>query len=190
MLTRLERLFFKTPIRDFHCGLRAFRKDAIEVLGVRTLGMEFASETVVKATTFGLRGTEIPTMFSPDHRDRAPHPRTWRVGCRLLRFLLLYRPRWVLLYSEIVSTTRRAPCHLIPIPRRFGEWHASRAVLIMFKIDGCIKLVIVGRQIQGGDFVQEKQARGLLAYIQTPKEGPRFPLPTFPSSSSSFWGQN
>ncbi len=56
--------------------------------------MEFASEMVVKATTFGLRVTEIPTTLSPDGRDRAPHLRTWRDGWRHLRFLLLYSPRW------------------------------------------------------------------------------------------------
>jgi glycosyltransferase involved in cell wall biosynthesis len=98
VLTGLGRLFFKSPVGDFHCGLRAFRKDAIERLGLRTLGMEFASEMVVKATAFGLRITEIPTTLSPDGRDRAPHLRTWRDGWRHLRFLLLYSPRWLFLY--------------------------------------------------------------------------------------------
>ena len=87
VLTGLGRLFFKSPVGDFHCGLRAFRKDAIERLGLRTLGMEFASEMVVKATAFGLRVTEIPTTLAPDRRDRAPHLRTWRDGWRHLRFL-------------------------------------------------------------------------------------------------------
>ena len=98
VLTGIGRLFFKSPVGDFHCGLRAFRKDAIERLGLRTLGMEFASEMVVKATAFGLRITEIPTTLSPDGRDRTPHLRTWRDGWRHLRFLLLYSPRWLFLY--------------------------------------------------------------------------------------------
>lgn len=101
VLTGIGRLFFKSPVGDFHCGLRAFRKDAIERLGLRTLGMEFATEMVVKATAFGLRITEIPTTLSPDGRGRAPHLRTWRDGWRHLRFLLLYSPRWLFLYPGI-----------------------------------------------------------------------------------------
>ena len=100
-LTGVGRLFFRSPVGDFHCGLRAFRKDAIERLGLRTRGMEFASEMVVKATRFGLRVTEIPTTLSPDGRDHASHLRTWRDGWRHLRFLLLYSPRWLFLYPGI-----------------------------------------------------------------------------------------
>ena len=101
VLTGLGRLFFKSPVGDFHCGLRAFRKDAIEQLGLRTMGMEFASEMVVKASRFRLRITEIPTTLAPDRRDRPPHLRTWRDGWRHLRFLLLYSPRWLFLYPGI-----------------------------------------------------------------------------------------
>ncbi len=101
VLTGLGRLFFKSPVGDFHCGLRAFRKDAIERLGLRTLGMEFASEMVVKASRFRLRITEIPTTLVPDRRDRPPHLRTWSDGWRHLRFLLLYSPRWLFLYPGI-----------------------------------------------------------------------------------------
>ena len=98
VLTAIGRLFFQSPVGDFHCGLRAFRKNAIERLGLRTTGMEFASEMVVKATRFGLRMTEVPTTLSPDGRNRPPHLRTWRDGWRHLRFLLLYSPRWLFLY--------------------------------------------------------------------------------------------
>jgi glycosyltransferase involved in cell wall biosynthesis len=101
VLTGIGRLFFKSPVGDFHCGLRAFRKDAIEGLDLRTMGMEFASEMVVKATAFGLNVTEIPTTLSPDGRDRASHLRTWSDGWRHLRFLLLYSPRWLFLYPGI-----------------------------------------------------------------------------------------
>jgi glycosyltransferase involved in cell wall biosynthesis len=101
VLTGIGRLFFNCPVGDFHCGLRAFRREAIEGLGLRTQGMEFATEMVVKATAFRLRVTEIPTTLSPDGRDRAPHLRTWRDGWRHLRFLLLYSPRWLFLYPGI-----------------------------------------------------------------------------------------
>jgi glycosyltransferase involved in cell wall biosynthesis len=101
VLTAVARLFFKAPIGDIYCGLRAFRREAIEHLGLRTQGMEYANEMVVKATTFGLRITEVPTTLSPDGRGRPPHLRTWRDGWRTLRFLLLYSPRWLFLYPGV-----------------------------------------------------------------------------------------
>ncbi len=101
-LSWLGRLFFDCPVGDFQCGLRAFRKSAIEKLDLRTTGMEFSTEMVVKATLFNLRIVEIPTVLSPDGRDRPPHLRTWRDGWRYLRFLLLYSPRWLFLYPGLV----------------------------------------------------------------------------------------
>ncbi|HWX38466.1 MAG TPA: glycosyltransferase family 2 protein, partial [Candidatus Sulfotelmatobacter sp.] len=143
VLTGLGRLFFRSPVGDFHCGLRAFRKDAIDRLGLRTLGMEFASEMVVKASAFGLRVTEIPTTLAPDRRDRPPHLRTWRDGWRHLRFLLLYSPRWLFLYPGIVSFTLGVVLSviLLPGPRRIGNvvfdvhtlLFAAMAVLIGFQ---------------------------------------------------------
>lgn len=75
---------------------------AYENLGLRTTGMEFASEMVVKATLMGLRVSEVPTTLSPDHRDRPPHLRTWHDGWRHLRFVLLYSPRWLFLYPGLL----------------------------------------------------------------------------------------
>jgi len=123
VLTGIGRLFFKSPVGDFHCGLRAFRKDAIEGLGLRTLGMEFATEMVVKATAFGLRVTEIPTTLAPDRREHAPHLRTWRDGWRHLRFLLLYSPRWLFLYPGIAlfGLGILLSAILLPGPRRVGN---------------------------------------------------------------------
>ncbi|MBZ5659122.1 MAG: glycosyltransferase family 2 protein [Acidobacteriia bacterium] len=98
VLTMLARLFFHSPFGDLNCGLRGFRKEAFDGLGLRTLGMEFAGEMIVKASAFGLRSTEVPTTLAPDGRNRAPHLNTWRDGWRHLRFLLLYSPRWLFLY--------------------------------------------------------------------------------------------
>lgn len=101
VLTGIGRLFFKSPCGDFHCGLRGFSKAAILRLDLRTTGMEFASETVVKASLHGLRITEVPTKLSLDGRSRPPHLRSWRDGWRHLRFLLLYSPRWLFLYPGL-----------------------------------------------------------------------------------------
>ena len=98
VLSFIGRLFFRTPARDFHCGLRGFTMDAARRMGLRTLGMEFASEIVVKAALHGMRVTEVPTTLWPDGRDRPPHLRSWRDGWRHLRFLLLYSPKWLFFY--------------------------------------------------------------------------------------------
>lgn len=95
VLTWIGRLLFKCPAKDFHCGLRAFRKDAFLRMDLRTTGMEFASEMVIKATLFKMRITEVPTTLSPDGRSRPPHLRPWRDGWRHLRFMLLFSPRWL-----------------------------------------------------------------------------------------------
>ena len=143
VLTGIGRLFFKSPVGDFHCGLRAFRKEAIERLELRTLGMEFASEMVVKATAFGLRITEIPTTLAPDRRNHAPHLRTWRDGWRHLRFLLLYSPRWLFLYPgmALFALGIMLSAILLPGPRRIGNvvfdvhtlLFAAMAILIGFQ---------------------------------------------------------
>jgi len=98
VLTGLGRLFFRSPVHDFHCGMRGFRRAAILNLDLRTTGMEFASEMVVKATLARLRIAEVPVTLAPDGRGRPPHLRSWRDGWRHLRFLLLYSPRWLFLY--------------------------------------------------------------------------------------------
>ncbi|HEY0920225.1 glycosyltransferase family 2 protein [Devosia sp.] len=98
VLSFLGRLFFRTAASDFHCGLRGFDRAAILGLELRTTGMEFASEMLVKATLTGLRVSEVPTTLVPDGRSRPPHLRSFRDGWRHLRFLLLFSPRWLFLY--------------------------------------------------------------------------------------------
>ena len=121
-LTKLGRLFFRSPVGDFYCGMRGFRKDAYERMGLRTTGMEFATEMVVKATLLDLRIAEVPTTLSPDGRSRAPHLRTWRDGWRTLRFFLLYSPRWLFFYPGIVLMLVGAVLGLwlLPAPRTVG----------------------------------------------------------------------
>jgi glycosyltransferase involved in cell wall biosynthesis len=102
VLSKIGRLFFRSKIGDFHCGLRGFRRDRILALDLHSGGMEFASEMVVKATLGGLDVQEVPTTLSPDGRSRPPHLRTWHDGWRHLRFLLIYSPRWLFFYPGIV----------------------------------------------------------------------------------------
>jgi hypothetical protein len=101
VLSFVGRLFFRTRVGDFHCGLRGFEREAVRALDLRTSGMEFASELVVKAALAGWRIAEVPTTLRPDGRGRPPHLRSWRDGWRHLRFLLLFSPRWLFLYPGV-----------------------------------------------------------------------------------------
>jgi glycosyltransferase involved in cell wall biosynthesis len=103
VLTGIGRLFFRSPISDFHCGLRAFRKEAYQKLEMRTTGMEFASEMVIKATLRKMRVTQIPITLYKDGRSRPPHLRSWRDGWRHLRFMLMYSPRWLFLFPGMIG---------------------------------------------------------------------------------------
>jgi glycosyltransferase involved in cell wall biosynthesis len=101
VLSFIGRLLFPARVGDFHCGLRGFDRDAVRTLELRTKGMEFASELVVKAALARWRIAEVPTTLHPDRRGRAPHLRSWRDGWRHLRFLLLFSPRWLFLYPGL-----------------------------------------------------------------------------------------
>jgi len=95
VLSTLARVMYRIPIADFHCGMRAFTREAFERMNVRTPGMEFATEMVVNASHAGLRIAEIPTRLYPDKRDRPPHLRSFRDGWRHLRFIMTYAPDWL-----------------------------------------------------------------------------------------------
>jgi glycosyltransferase involved in cell wall biosynthesis len=123
VLSFLGRLFFSSDIGDFHSGLRGFRRSPILALDLRTTGMEFASEMVVKAAVQDLRITEVPVTLGPDKRGRPPHLRTWRDGWRHLRFLLLYSPRWLFLYpgAALMLIGALVGLWLLPGERAFGS---------------------------------------------------------------------
>jgi glycosyltransferase involved in cell wall biosynthesis len=104
LLTAIGRLLFKSPVNDFYCGLRGFRRDTMLRLGLTSPGMEFALEMVVKSTIGHLCITEVPTMLHPDGRGRPPHLRSWRDGWRSLRFYLLLSPEGLFLYPGLALT--------------------------------------------------------------------------------------
>jgi glycosyltransferase involved in cell wall biosynthesis len=121
VLSFIGRLLFRTKVGDFHCGLRGFDRDAVRGLNLRTPGMEFASELVVKAALAGWPIAEVPVTLHPDGRGRPPHLRSWRDGWRHLRFLLQFSPRWLFLYpgltllalgSALTTTLYFAPLHV------------------------------------------------------------------------------
>lgn len=101
VLSFIGRLFYKSDIGDFHCGLRGYRRASMLRIGLQTTGMEYASEMVVKATLYNLKIAEVPTTLSPDGRSRAPHLRSFHDGWRHLKFLLMHSPNWLFLYPGI-----------------------------------------------------------------------------------------
>lgn len=101
-LSAIGRLLFKCPAKDFHCGLRGFSKEAFLKMDLRTTGMEFASEMVIKANLLQMKIAEVPTTLSKDGRSRPPHLKPWRDGWRHLRFMLLFSPKWLFIYPSFI----------------------------------------------------------------------------------------
>jgi len=96
-LTALINLFFRAGVGDAYCGMRGFTRALYDKLGLRSIGMEFALEFVIKAAQVRARITEIPVILWPDKRGRPPHLRSFQDGWRSLRFMLLYAPNWLFL---------------------------------------------------------------------------------------------
>jgi hypothetical protein len=119
ILTAIGRLFFHCPAKDFHCGLRGFSASAFRRMDLRTTGMEFASEMVIKATLLKMNIVEVPTTLSPDGRSHPPHLKPWRDGWRHLRFMLLYSPGWLFFYPglALMAMGLGLGAWLLPSPR-------------------------------------------------------------------------
>jgi len=154
VLSFLGRLFFKTVPSDFHCGLRGFDRDAIRALHLRTTGMEFASEMLVKATLSGLCVSEVATTLKPDGRSRPPHLRSFRDGWRHLRFLLLFSPRWLFLYPGYVclgvglfvgGLLWNGPINLSPTVQVDVHTFLVAAMLVLVGLQS-ISFAIIGRR--------------------------------------------
>ena len=143
VLSGLGRLFFRAPVRDFHCGLRGYSKEAFLRMDLRTPGMEFASEMVIKAMFQGLRVTEVPTTLDPAGRGRPPHLRPWRDGWRHLRFMLLCSPRWLFWHPGLFLGVLGGAgfLWLWPAPRHFGNATLDIHALLL-----CAVAIILGIQ--------------------------------------------
>jgi len=112
-------LFFHAGIGDSHCGMRGFTRAVYDRMDLRSTGMEFASEFVVKAAQLQAKVTEIPITLWPDKRGRPPHLRSFRDGWRHLRFMLLYAPNWLFLLpgAFLVAAGLFLVFWLLPGPR-------------------------------------------------------------------------
>jgi len=104
VLTAVANLFFRCGISDINCGMRGLTRETFERLGLRSGGMEFASEMVVKAALLGMKIVDIPTDLHPDRRNHKPHLSSFRDGWRHLRFLLLFCPAWLFVWPGLIAT--------------------------------------------------------------------------------------
>src|SRR5216684_2044524 len=118
-LTALLNTLFHARIGDGYCGMRGFTRNLYDRLDLRSEGMEFALEMVIKSTQIGARIAEIPIILWPDKRGRAPHLRSFRDGWRSLRFMLLYAPNWLFFLpgALLVAVGLAIVFWLLPGPR-------------------------------------------------------------------------
>ena len=100
LLSGFLNLLFRTGVRDAHCGMRAFRRDVLPQLDLRTTGMEFASEMVIRAAQVNLQIDQIPIDYHP--RGGESKLSSFRDGWRHLRFLLLHSPRYLFVLPGLV----------------------------------------------------------------------------------------
>jgi glycosyltransferase involved in cell wall biosynthesis len=105
VISFIGRLFYKSKIGDFNCGMRGYRKQAILDLDLKCTGMEYASEMIVEASLNDLKIAEIPTTLKKDGRNRPPHLKSFSDGWRHLKFLLMYSPTWLFLIPGLILMT-------------------------------------------------------------------------------------
>jgi glycosyltransferase involved in cell wall biosynthesis len=102
MFSFLVQKMFQAPINDVYCGFRGFTKELFEKLEQQCVGMEFATEMIVRSSLCGKKIAEVPITLYPDGRKaHGPHLRTFRDGWRTLRFFMLYSPRWLYLVPGV-----------------------------------------------------------------------------------------
>jgi len=121
-LTAILNTLFHARIGDGYCGMRGFTRSLYDRLDLRSTGMEFALEMIIKSAQIGARIAEIPIILWPDKRGRAPHLRSFRDGWRSLRFMLLYAPNWLFLVpgAALVLAGLFLVFWLLPGPRQIA----------------------------------------------------------------------
>ncbi len=102
LFSLLARLWFRVPVHDVYCGLRGFTRALYDRLDQRCIGMEFATEMILKASLFRATIVEVPITLYPDGRKaHRRHLKTFRDGWRTLRFFLMMSPRWLFLWPGL-----------------------------------------------------------------------------------------
>jgi glycosyltransferase involved in cell wall biosynthesis len=121
-LSWLVNVLFGVGVGDSYCGMRGFRRSLYDKLDLRSSGMEFALEFVIKAAQIDASISEVPIVLWPDKRGRPPHLRSFRDGWRSLRFMLMYAPNWLYLVPGglFVACGLALVFWLLPGPRQIS----------------------------------------------------------------------
>src|SRR5690606_17342835 len=129
----LSRWWFRAPINDIYCGMRGFTRALYQRLDQRCIGMEFATEMVIKTSLSGARIAEIPITLHPDgRRAHPPHLKTWRDGWRTLRFFLMCSPRWLFLMPGLVLVLLGLLGFALALPgTELGPWMLDAHTLLI-----------------------------------------------------------
>jgi glycosyltransferase involved in cell wall biosynthesis len=127
ILSGLGRLLYRTPCRDWHCGLRAFDREKIQALNLKAPGMEFASEMVIRASQGKLCMGEITIQLRPDGRSGPPHLRSFRDGVRHLAILLASASTQA---QEALALTLVLPFLFVLFPYFFGGFGSSKPTVV------------------------------------------------------------
>jgi hypothetical protein len=155
ILSGIGRLFFGSRCGDFHCGLRGFNKASIQRLQLSSMGMEFASEMVVKATLLNLKVADVPTTLGKDGRSRPSYLRSWRDGWRHLRFLLMYSPNWLFLYPGLALSGLGLS---VSVALLGGPMTIGRITFDVHTLLVASSLIVLGTQIVGMAWIAKKYA--------------------------------
>ena len=122
-LSWLVRLMFRIPINDVYCGMRGFTRDLYDRLDLRSPGMEFATEMIIKSGLHGASMSQVPITLHPDGRqEHGPHLRTFRDGWRTLRLFLVFSPKWTFFLPGLILIAFAILGYALAIPqvRIFG----------------------------------------------------------------------
>ena len=132
MFSAMVRTMFWAPVHDVYCGLRALRRDLFDRLDLRSSGMEFATEMVIKSSLQNARIAEVPITLHPDGRKaHVPHLKTFRDGWRTLRFFLMCSPRWLFLYPGLLLVALGVLGYVLALPGlRVGRVHFDAHTLL------------------------------------------------------------
>jgi glycosyltransferase involved in cell wall biosynthesis len=144
VISLIGRTLFGSRLSDFNCGMRAMSRAAYEKLNLRTTGMEFASEMIIKASLFNLRISEVPIHFHKDARSRPPHLRTFRDGWRHLRFMLICSPRWLFVYPGLLMAIVGLLGFVALLP---GAIHLGHVSFDTNTLLVCAMMLLLGHQL-------------------------------------------
>jgi len=144
VLTGVLNLFFGAGVHDINCGMRGMARELALQLDFRTNGMEFASESLIKAARAGARIAEVPITMWPDRRERPPHLRPFRDGWRHLRFIMLSAPNWIFLLPGMLLMAFGLGIVVWLLP---GPAFAGRIELNTNTISLAMMLILLGMHI-------------------------------------------